>query len=205
MSNRTPNAVESNRRLRLRAGPPLLLIALASTVLLAGPVSAAERREIPTTGLWSWTQVQSGFSIEFAQLNGDYVSAVFGSKGFTPEMLEDLSGYCFFGTIVRNEGSGPVTMRVAEWFALVPGGRKQPLKTKTEWIADWSSAGVPFKWLMLADDVTFSPGDWLQGFSSVKLPRGSRFDLHYTWTGEGQRHEAVITDVECPPAHLPER
>jgi hypothetical protein len=189
----------------INAAWPRAILVLVCAMVLAGSGSAAERRENTKTGMWIWQQEQSGFSIEFVQLHGDYVSAVFGSKGFTPEMLEKLSEYCFFGTVVRNSGQGPVTMRVADWFARTPDGRDQPLKTKTEWIADWASAGVPFKWLMLADDVTFEPGDWLQGFSSVKLARGSRFDLHYSWTVEGQRHEAVIADVECPPVHLPPR
>ncbi|MEA3413770.1 MAG: hypothetical protein U9R74_19900, partial [Pseudomonadota bacterium] len=112
---------------RANAGWPLAFLVILSAMVLAGPGPAAERRENPKTGLWIWQHAQSGFSFELAQLHGDYVSAVFGSKGFTPAMLKTLSEYCFFGTIVRNSSQGPVTMRVADWFARTPHGHDQTL------------------------------------------------------------------------------
>ncbi|MCB1864928.1 MAG: hypothetical protein KDG50_05825 [Chromatiales bacterium] len=181
---------------------------VTAALLCAGAcVSAtgAERRLNTQTNTWNWTQVADGFSIELVQLHGDYVSAVFGSKGFTEAMLDELGRYCYYGTIVRNVSDEAIHMRVADWFARTADGRDVPLKTKADWIADWAAAGVPFKWLMLADDVTFEKNDWIQGFSSVQLPRDAKFDFHYVWHVEGQRHEAVINDVECPPAHLPAR
>ena len=177
---------------------------IAAILLFAMSGQAGERRENQQTGLWIYSNEQEGFSIELIQLHGEFVRAVFGSKGFTPEMLEHLDEYCFYGTVVRNTSGRAVGMKVRDWFTRTADGQNQPLKTKTDWIEDWAKAGVPFKWLMLGDDVTFAPDDWLQGFSSVKLPRGSHFDLHYSWILEGKRREAILDDIECPPYTLPE-
>jgi hypothetical protein len=173
--------------------------------MFAISLQASERRENHQTGLWIYSNNQDGFSIELIQLHGEYITAVFGSRGFTPEMLDRLGEYCFYGTVVRNTSGRTIGMKVRDWFARTTDGQNQPLKTKSDWIEDWTKAGVPFKWLMLGDDVTFAPDDWLQGYSSVRLPRGSHFDLHYSWTLEGQRHDAILENIECPPNTLPER
>ena len=63
--------------------------------------------------------------------------------------------------------------------------------------------GVAFRWSMLADEQTFAEGDWVQGFTTVKLSPGSRFDLEYSWSQHGRQYVATIEGVRCAPAEAP--
>ena len=62
--------------------------------------------------------------------------------------------------------------------------------------------GVAFRWSMLPDDQTFEVGDWGQGFTTVKLPPGTRFDLHYGWSQHGEPVQDIIKDMQCAPEDI---
>ncbi len=49
--------------------------------------------------------------------------------------------------------------------------------------------GVRFSWSILADDPTFAVGDWIQGFTTMAEPHGSRVSLKVVWSIEGKRYE----------------
>lgn len=179
-------------------------VAGALLVVMAGGAPALEvvRERNPDTGLWIYKAEGEGFSIEFIQLHARFIRATYGSKGFTPEMLDQAASFCTFGTIARNLADRPLSYRVADWRAITPDGARHPLKTKTEWLKDWQAAGVPFNWSILPDSPTFQVGDWAQGFTTVKLPRDSTFDLEISWTVGDEQHAGVIEDMECPPERL---
>ena len=60
--------------------------------------------------------------------------------------------------------------------------------------------GVRFSWSILADDPTFAVGDWIQGFTTIAVPHGSRVSLKVVWSIEGTRYEQVLPDLECAAA-----
>lgn len=179
---------------------------VAGALLVATAASAAAlevvRERNPDTGLWVYKAKGEGFTMELIQLHARFIRATYGSKGFTPEMLDQAASYCTFGTIARNLSDGALGYRVADWRAVTPDGTRHALKTKTEWLQDWQSAGVPFNWSILPDSPTFQAGDWAQGFTTVKLPRDSIFDLEFSWTVGDEQYVGVIEDVECPPERL---
>lgn len=144
-----------------------------------------------------------GFSLQLLPLNPDYVVAVFSSRGLPPEVVARTRDYCTFGTIIRNTGERPLTYDLTQWRYITPDGEVHRIKPKSRWLAQWAERGVPFRWLLLHEHQTYQPGDWGQGFTTVPLSPGTSFDLHYSWTQGGERHEARIDNVKCAPAHAP--
>ena len=177
-------------------------VLLLTVALTTGVAAQVTRERNPTTGLWVYKAVEDGFSIELIQLHADFIRATYESKGFTDAMLDEAAAFCSYGTIAKNLTDKPLSYRVADWRAVTPDGTAHPLKTKSEWLAEWQAAGIPFNWSILPDSPTFQPGDWAQGFTTVKLPRDSTFDLRYSWTVGDEKHVGVIKDVECPPETL---
>ncbi len=175
---------------------------LAPCLALAAEVQPARD---PETGLLSWRVEVGGFSLELIQLLPDFVRAVYGARGLPPELIEGIAAYCVFGTIAINTSDSPLSYRVADWRYVTPDRQEQPLKTKTQWVTEWRKMGVPFKWSILPDEQTFEVGDWSQGFTTVKLPRESIFDLIYSWTVKGETHVGRIEKLRCAPEQLPVR
>lgn len=174
-------------------------------LLLPGLVLAAEVQQSrnPDTGLLSWQVEDRGLSLELIQLHTDFVRAVYGARGLPPALIDGIAAYCVFGTIAVNTSDSQLSYRVADWRYVTPDGRKHLIKTKTQWVTEWTEMGVPYNWSILPDDQTFEVGDWSQGFTTVKLPRESVFDLVYSWTVKGETHVGRIEKLRCPPEQLP--
>jgi hypothetical protein len=154
----------------------------------------------PDTGLMSWRVQQPGFSLQLVQILPDYVAAVYGSRGLPPELIQRIRGQCVFGTILTNDSDGTLSYRVAEWRAVTPDGLSHPFRAKSAWVKEWAEMGVGFRWSMLADEQSFAPGDWMQGFTTVNLAPGTEFDLVFSVYLEGKRHDGSMAGVRCAPA-----
>ncbi|MDJ0871866.1 MAG: hypothetical protein QNJ87_08855 [Gammaproteobacteria bacterium] len=179
-----------------------LLFLLVPCLVAAAEVKQSRNSE---TELFSWQVEDRGFSLELVQLHTDFVRAVYGARGFPPALIDGIAEYCVFGTIAINTSDAQLSYRVADWRYVTPDGEQHPLKTKTQWTTEWMKMGVPYNWSILPDDQTFEVGDWSQGFTTVRLPRESVFDLVYSWTVEGKTHVSRIEELRCAPEHLPER
>lgn len=152
----------------------------------------------PATGLISWKVTDNGFSLQLIQLHPDYVTAVYSSRGLPKKLIDGVLKYCVFGTIVKNESSKEdVTYKVANWRFSTKDGKNHPVKTKSQWLTEWEAMGIGYRWSMLADDQTFSPGDWIQGFTTISVPSGDSFDFHYTWTYKGKTFSNTIEGMRC--------
>lgn len=178
----------------------LLLLFFASGVALADDV---QQYRDPDTGLLSWKAQHPAFSLQLIQLLPDFVAAVYSSRGLPAQLIEGVNKYCVFGTIVTNESDQPVSYRVADWRYLTPDGRSRPVKTKTQWLEEWAAMGVPYRWSILPDEQTFAPGDWSQGFTTIALSPGSRFDFAYSWSHDNETHQGVLKGLRCAPAAAP--
>jgi len=172
-------------------------------LLLPLQADAAAQQVSPETGLLSWKAGGQAFAIELIQVLPDYVRAVYAARGLPQKIIDDVSSYCVFGTIIRNTTAVPLSYRVADWRYTTPDGIRHRLKTKSEWVQEWRDMGVAFRWSMLADEQTFAEGDWVQGFTTVKLSPGSRFDLEYSWSQHGRQYVETIEGVRCAPAEAP--
>ena len=122
----------------------------------------------------------------------------YASRDLPPAIFDSMRGYCIFGTVARNETTAPLSYRVADWRFVTPDGKKHKLRTKSEWIAVWTKLGADFSYSILPDDMTFEEGDWAQGFTTLKLPSGARFDLIYTWRQHGKTYTGTMRNLACP-------
>lgn len=185
----------------------LLLI----TLLLSGAMTGSSQSSAATvnvrqnaeTGLLAWEANDDGFSIEFIQLLPDFIRAVYAKHKFPKDEIERAAGYCAFGTILKNTSNQNMHYDVRDWRYRTKDGKEHPVKTKTQWLNEWKKAGVQFSWTLLPDKGDFAVGDWQQGFTTIKLPRESEFDLIYRWSLDGQAHSGVVKGMKCPPASIP--
>jgi len=177
--------------------------------ILCASVQAAEisvhKNEV--SGLLTWTAEDEGFSIELIQLLPDFIRAIYAKHNFTEQEIERVASYCMFGTILKNTSTQHMSYRVADWRYRTNDGKggygeEQPVKTKTQWLEEWKKAGIKFSWTLLPDIGEFSEGDWQQGFTTIKLPRESKFDLIYKWSLDGVAHSGIIENLQCPPESL---
>lgn len=178
-----------------------------SVIVLTATESIASEVEVhknETTGLLTWTVNDEGFQIELIQLLPDFIRAIYAKHGFPKEEIERAASYCVFGTILKNTSAQQLSYRVADWRYQTSDGQQYPVKTKTQWLEEWRNAGVTFSWTLLPDAGEFSEGDWQQGFTTIKLPRKSEFDMIFKWQLDGIEHTGVLEKISCAPESLPE-
>jgi len=154
----------------------------------------------PDTGIKRWKFAADGLDIELIQVPPDFIRASYSARGLPASVSEAVATRCVFGTIVRNVSDRPLSYRVADWRYVDAEGVERPIKTKSEWLEEWHGMGVRFSWSILADDPTFAVGDWIQGFTTLAEPHGSRVSLKVVWSIEGKRYEKVLSNLECAPA-----
>jgi len=182
----------------------IIVLFLLDTVVHAADVSIHKNE---TSGLLTWTSNDDGFSIELIQLLPDFIRAIYAKHNFPKQEIERTASYCVFGTILKNTSNQHLSYRVADWRYRTNDengshGKEQPVKTKTQWLEEWRKAGIMFSWTLLPDVGEFSVGDWQQGFTTIKLPRESSFDLIYKWSLDGVAHTGILENVICPPESL---
>ena len=156
------------------------------------------------SGLLTWTVDDDGFSIEFIQLLPDFIRAIYAKHNFPAEEVERAASYCVFGTILKNTSDQHMSYEVKNWRYRTKDGKQHAVKTKTQWLDEWKKAGITFSWTLLPDKGEFAVGDWQQGFTTIKLPRETEFDLIYKWELDGVPHSGVLKNMKCAPEALPE-
>ena len=182
---------------------PLLRACLLMLVLSSGTVAAGPHEKVnPETGLSSWQLTEQGFSLELVQVLPDYVRAVYASRGLPKTIIDRVSSFCVFGTILQNQSDATLSYDVTDWRFVTADGKTHRARPKTEWVNEWQNLGVAFRWSLLPEKQTYAPGDWGQGFTTVALPPDTLLDLHYSWEQGGTRHSGTIREVRCAPADL---
>jgi len=179
------------------------VFALVWLLLPAPGFGAIEEQVNPDTGLSSWKSAGDALDFELLQVLPDYVRAVYSSRGLPKAVVDKVSSYCVFGTILRNSTDKPLSYRVADWRYMTPDGVQHRIRTKSEWVSEWRDMGVAFRWSMLPDDQTFAVGDWGQGFTTIALEPDSRFTLQYSWTQDDKTETRMIKEVRCAPIEPP--
>ena len=154
----------------------------------------------PDTGTMTWSWEGNGLALQLLQVNPDFIRASYTSRNLPKTVTEAVATRCVFGTIIRNVSDSPLHYKVADWRYFTPDGSEKKIKTKTEWLNEWHSMGVRFSWSILADDPTFEVGDWVQGFTTMAEPHGSKLDLKVVWEIEGKRFEKILPELQCAPA-----
>jgi hypothetical protein len=178
----------------------ITIMILINTAVEAANVTI-NKNEI--SGLLSWTVDDEGIRIELIQLIPDFIRAIYAKHNFPDDEVERAASYCMFGTILQNTSSQHLSYRVADWRYVTKDGTQYQVKTKTQWLEEWKKAGILFSWTLLPDIGEFAVGDWQQGFTTIKLPRESEFDLIYKWKLDGKTHAGVLENLKCAPESLP--
>ncbi len=182
---------------------PALLIAMLMLLTDAAATEVSiHKNEI--SGLLTWTAADEGFKIELIQLLPDFIRAIYAKHNFPKQEVERAASYCIFGTIIKNTSDQHLSYRVSDWRYRTEDGKQHPVKTKTQWLEEWRKAGITFSWTLLPDTGEFAVGDWQQGFTTVKLPRETTFDLIYKWQLDGVAHTGILENLRCAPESLPE-
>ncbi len=176
-------------------------LAMFCNITSAATITAQKNED---SGLYSWVAESEGFSIELIQLLPDFIRAIYMSHGFPDSEVDEIAGYCVFGTIIKNTSQQQLDYDVSNWYYTDTLGNNHPVKTKTQWLEQWRKAGVTFSWTLLPDKGTFYKGDWQQGFTTIKLPRDSEFTLTYKWSINGIEHTDIFEDLRCAPGKLSE-
>jgi hypothetical protein len=179
-----------------------LVLVMFSTITSAANITAQKNED---SGLYSWVAESEGFSIELIQLLPDFVRAIYMSHDFPDAEVDEIAGYCVFGTIIKNTSQQQLDYDVSNWYYTDTHGKNHPVKTKTQWLDQWRKAGVTFSWTLLPDKGTFYQGDWQQGFTTIKLPRDSNFSLTYKWSINGMEHTDIFEGLRCAPEQLSEQ
>ncbi len=180
--------------------PRVLLVGL---LLSLTACSSVQQQVNPQSGLSSWKTQGDALSLELLQVVPDYVRAVYSARGLPEEIVDAMSSYCVFGTILRNTTQQPLAYRVADWRYITPDGVRHPIKTKSQWVSEWREMGVAFRWSLLPDDQTYNAGDWGQGFTTIGLQPGDRFDLEYSWRQGEATFTRTLREVHCAPVQAP--
>ena len=182
---------------------PLLRSCLLMLVVMSRSVAAGPHEQVnPDTGLSSWKAGDQEFSLELVQVVPDYVRAVYASRGLPQIIIDRVSSYCVFGTILKNNSGATLSYDVTEWRYVTTDGKAHTARPKTEWVKEWQDMGVAFRWSLLPEKQTYAPGDWGQGFTTIELPPGTVLDLHYSWEQDGVTHSGTIREVRCAPADI---
>lgn len=180
----------------------MIVLSMSFMVEAAAAETSVHKNEI--SGLLTWTADDEGFKVELIQLLPDFIRAIYAKHNFPKQEVERAASYCVFGTIIKNTSDQHLSYRVLDWRYLTKDGKQHPVKTKTQWLQEWRKAGITFSWTLLPDTGEFAVGDWQQGFTTVKLPRETEFDLIYKWQLDGVPHTGVLENIKCAPESLPE-
>ncbi|MBI1423766.1 MAG: hypothetical protein GC149_09910 [Gammaproteobacteria bacterium] len=172
-----------------------LLIGMGSGGAYAKTQVTVEKN--PKSGMLSWTATDDGLSIQLVQLLPDFVRAVYSKHGLPAKLYNEIAGYCDFGTIFRNTSGKTLDYDVRDWRAVTSAGALGKIKSKSEWAEEWRKAGIHFSWTLFPGAGTFYAGDWQQGFTTIKLPHGTRFDLILKWKIDGVMHTGRIHNMQC--------
>lgn len=152
-----------------------------------------------TSGPPTWQSQGARFSVQLTPLDGEQAQAFFENMGYPQGAVREVAAVCVFGTTIRNSARQPVRYDVNRWRAVTTDGKQHRLITKTEWLARWKALGIGADWSILPPRQTLQPGDWGQGFTTVDLPAGTRFNLNYEWKQDAIKHHAVVRGAQCAP------
>lgn len=179
------------------------LIPTLLTVWSAAALAGTDTRVDADTGLVTWQTETAGIQVRLTQISPDQARAFYQARGFPPEAAERYAAECVFMTVVRNIGETPIVHRLADWRYEPAGQPPRALRSKARWERLWKQQGVAepariaFTWAQFPDTQTFAPGDWNQGMTAYRVPRGGRFDLHFVWRAGGRTHDGKLEQVRC--------
>lgn len=185
----------------------ILLVMFCASVLLSAPVQANEKDSKKSSA--------PAFEFENEQLRvwlrprtTTQMAAFFEARGFPEQMVEKLSGYCFFTVVVKNKMSDNLVMDLSQWKFF---GSHQPVTRlpRSVWPPLWKKLNIPlaaqstFRWTLLPENLNFYAHE-NEGGNIILEKTDERFDIRAPF-GKGTEKDklsilALIKNVQCADA-----
>jgi hypothetical protein len=153
---------------------------------------------------WEWRN--DYMTLRLIQRLPDQTRAYFSGRGFKPNAVNTIAGYCIFQTVYTNT-SGPIHKKTIQHdihnWRYHRKGNVYPMKPREEWKPFWQEKGVAqaqivaFEWSLFPTRQVFEAGDYNWGMSVFNVPHGDSFDLELSWKVDGKPQSATINNVTC--------
>lgn len=196
---------------RMKYFPTVFCItALSFFVLLSGLASGATiiRHDQTASGLMGWRVQDENIKIELNPLQKDQVRAFYLGRGFSASLTERIAQACVHQVVIENvsdpETGMPLEVKLSDW-RLDDGTGPQALRSKDEWLLEWTASGasaasiLAFKWATFPSQQDFKlTGDYGWGMLLFGNQTGETFDLHLKWHTEGGFVEQLVQGLSCP-------
>ena len=187
---------------------------LSLIVLLGGLASGAtiSRHDQTASGLMGWRVKDENIKIELNPLQKDQVRAFYLGRGFSAALAERIAKACVYQVVIENVSDPktrlPLEVKLSDW-RLNDDSGPQVLRSKDEWILDWTALGasaasmLAFKWATFPSQQDFKlTGDYGWGMILFGNQIGETFDLLLKWHTEDQLVEQFVPDLSCPDRFL---
>lgn len=179
-------------------------------LLLINPVNAASisRHDQTASGLQGWRIQDENIKIELNPLQKDQVRAFYLGRGFSKQLTERIAGSCVYQAVIENisnpELNTQLEVDLSDW-RLNDGLNELALRSKDEWIQEWTDSGasasaiLAFKWATFPARQFFKlTGDYGWGMILFGKPKGETIDLRVKWYTNGELMEQMVTGLSCP-------
>jgi len=157
-----------------------------------------------TLPFWEWRNEY--MTMRLVQRLPDQTRAYFAGRGFKPDEVQTIAGYCIFQSVYTNISSASdahiIQYDIRDW-KIHHNGKTLAMKPREDWKPFWQKKGVAqaqivaFEWSLLPSKQVFEAGDYNWGMSVFELPHGSSFDLELVWKVDGVQQSATMKNITC--------
>lgn len=130
-------------------------------------------------------------------------TAFYLARGFSEETIRPYAKACGFSFGMQNNGSGMLATQLADWYFIGAEGQRIAPRLPEAWDAVWEQAGVPqaariaFRWAQFQTEITFQPGDWIMGMTTLEESPAAPFRLVARYRDDKGNHEIVLDRLSC--------
>jgi len=96
----------------------MMRISLTTLLLLLPLTASAAEQKVhrnDTNGLYTWTSDGDGFSVELIQVVPDFIRAIYSKHDFPKDEIEEIAGYCVYGSVIKNTSDKLLQYDVSDW------------------------------------------------------------------------------------------
>lgn len=168
-------------------------------ICLSGNSALAQQADIE----WLYRSILGSVTLNANPLGQASRAAFYAARGFSAQQIQPYSAACGFSFGMQNNGTQPITVKLADWRAIGADGRTSAVHLPEHWDADWAKAGVPqaariaFKWAQFQTENVFEPGDWIMGMVTLKALPTAPFQLIARYHDKQGDYEITLDKLAC--------
>lgn len=152
---------------------------------------------------WNHRATRGTVTLTANPLDAASRTAFYLARGFSEETIRPYAKACGFSFGMHNNGSGMLATQLPDWYFIGADGRRIAPRLPETWDADWEKAGVPqaariaFRWAQFQTAITFQPGDWIMGMTTLEKSPSAPFSLVARYRDDKGIHEIVLDRLSC--------